>query len=146
MTQEMGKEAGELNESVWFLVLVDNRILLQRRLVPDKSSFGEYVIPGGHVEPKEKIEDAMIREIEEEAGVVPVDNIYLGGFNKTSTRGNTFYVHLYLVLGVEGEIKNRELDKHKFMFATPEAAYELVSDAADKLAILLTTNYVKELN
>ncbi|NLF29918.1 MAG: NUDIX domain-containing protein, partial [Planctomycetes bacterium] len=39
---------------------------------------GKYVVPGGHVELGESLEDALLREVEEETGLVISDITFLG--------------------------------------------------------------------
>ena len=62
----------------------DGRVLLARRS-PAKPSFPDcWDVVGGHVEPGETVEDALVRESEEETGLTPtryarVESLHLGG-------------------------------------------------------------------
>lgn len=49
------------------IVLNDNKVLLVR---PTYGQFkGKWIIPGGHVNPGENIDDAVLREVKEETGI-----------------------------------------------------------------------------
>ncbi len=51
------------------LVDVDQKVLLTRRNIKMKIFPHAWVLPGGHVDPGESLEEAVIRELEEETGV-----------------------------------------------------------------------------
>jgi len=49
------------------IILENNKILLEKRAV--KPFFGYWVLPGGHIDYNEKVEEAIKREIKEELGI-----------------------------------------------------------------------------
>ena len=49
------------------VVIYNKKVLLVRRIRGEDT--GEWAIPGGFVEQKEKIDDAIVREIAEETGI-----------------------------------------------------------------------------
>jgi len=81
------------------LVVKDGKVLLVKRKYPP--SAGRWSLPGGHVELGERLEEAVLRELKEEAGVdgavrgflAPVEYIELdGGYVKYH-----FVILVYLV-------------------------------------------------
>ena len=94
------------------LVDVDRRVLIAQR--PEgKSLAGLWEFPGGKVEPGESPEAALIRELEEELGIV-VSHACLAPFVFASHDYEDFHLlmPLYLVRRWEGRVTNRE---HKAM-------------------------------
>lgn len=101
--------------SVGALIVDDDMriLLLKRKKSPEENCWS---IPGGMVEYSEKVENALIREIKEELGVVikvksmlcVVDNIIEEKMFHTVSIS-------YLVDLVSGELKNMEMDKHSAM-------------------------------
>jgi mutator protein MutT len=56
--------------SVRILIRDENgRCLLLKRSVSNKSNVGKWEFPGGKIDPGEKIEDAILREVAEETGL-----------------------------------------------------------------------------
>ena len=64
-------------ECVAALILDEGTLLAEERALTKKVMPGAIALPGGHVEPGEKIEDALRRELEEELGIVPLDARYV---------------------------------------------------------------------
>lgn len=54
------------------VLLRDNQVLLAKRSLRRKAYPGLWSFPGGHVEPGETFEQALLREAGEEVGIVPV--------------------------------------------------------------------------
>lgn len=146
MGTERGGEILTFQETVWFLICKDGKYLLQQRLRQDKSHFGDFVIPGGHIEEGESSEEALFREAGEEAKIKPVDAVLLGNFKSSSPSGNTFLVHVYLVRNYEGKIEEREPEKSKFVWCSLPAADFLLQNVGDKYALLLTQKYISAKN
>lgn len=70
------------------MIVVDGRILLIRRgSAPFK---GYYALPGGHIEKNEDILEALVREVQEETGLVVEPGIPVGIYDdpKRDERGN----------------------------------------------------------
>ena len=69
---KMGKQIGEVESPVPRLgcgaaIMEQSKILLvKRKRNPEKDHWG---LPGGKVDPDERVEDAVVREIEEELGI-----------------------------------------------------------------------------
>ncbi len=90
------------------LVDSDGRVLIAQR--PEgKQLAGQWEFPGGKVEPGETPEVALIRELEEELGIV-VKQACLAPFVFASHTYETFHLlmPLYLIRRWEGEPEQRE--------------------------------------
>ena len=59
------------------LFLQNGEVLLVRRSPHRRSYAGLWSFPGGHQEPGETLEDALIREVREEVGVIPACFVFL---------------------------------------------------------------------
>lgn len=89
------------NIGVGGAVVHDGRLLLVRRA--SRRGRGNWQVPGGFIEPDETIEQAVIREVEEEAGVTAAVEGILGVRNRCDPDvGNSLYIVL-LLRPVSGE-------------------------------------------
>lgn len=94
---------------VLFALIKDNKILLEQRQLKGFLRKGHF-IPGGAIELTENIEEALIREIHEELGVIPiVFNVLTENF--LDGIGNNILMP-YIVTSWTGEIPNFILDKN----------------------------------
>ena len=89
---------------------------LKIALAQHKRKFKAWVIPKGHVEAGETIEQAALREIHEEAGLKNVQLIkYLGSLLRESVKGNgdtiQKTIHYYLAYALDGEKSLSPTDK-----------------------------------
>ena len=113
------------------LLVQDNRIVLGRRSSEQRIYPGVWDLPGGHLESGESPEQALVRELEEELGIVPTKLTPLGVFDELDPekRGARQY-HLYLVTEWRGSIVNRQPHEHSEIRWVPlKTAHEL--DLAD---------------
>ena len=102
------------NVGVGGAVVRDERLLLVRRL--SRRGHGNWQVPGGFVEQDETIEKAVVREVEEEAGVTAEVQGVLGIRNRyDEDGGNSIYV-VMLLNGLSGEPKPdmTEVDRAEF--------------------------------
>lgn len=118
------------------LFLQGNKVLICQRTrhqpLPLKWEF-----PGGKIEQGEQPHEALIRELEEELGVVPVVGPEVARIKYTYKNGGAVNLRFYLIEKFQGEIDNRifrdirwversELPDYDFL----EADLELVRDLA----------------
>lgn len=103
-------------------VLVRNRdrrrdapplVLLGKREARRAFYPGVWDVLGGHLEPGETAEQALIRELREEAGVTPTAWRPLGEFRETLPGGDgSIVLHLYVVTSWTGVPRNRSTQEH----------------------------------
>jgi len=90
------------------MVCAGHILLIKRKAEPGK---GLYALPGGFVNQKERLEDAMIRELREETKIKVPEPVLRGSIKKTavfdhperSLRGRTI-THCYLIELVSGKL------------------------------------------
>jgi len=102
------------NIGVGGAVVRDGQLLLVRRA--SRHGRGNWQLPGGFIEPDETIEQAVVREVQEEAGVSAAVRGVLGLRNRYDPeQGNGVYIVLVLRL-VSGEPKadGHEVDRAEF--------------------------------
>ena len=107
------------NIGVGGAVVREHRLLLVRRA--SRHGRGNWQLPGGFIEPDETIEQAVVREVEEETGVVSEVEAVLGLRSRYDPEsGNGMYVIL-LLRPVRGEpiADGREVD-HAAYFSLDE--------------------------
>jgi 8-oxo-dGTP diphosphatase len=90
-------------EIVNAVLLQDNRVLLARRSLRRRAYPGLWSFPGGHVEPGETLEQALLREAGEEIGIVPVVYAVCSRIiEPDATHPSAPTYHLYAVTQWEG--------------------------------------------
>ena len=85
------------------LVSGGDRVLLGLR-APDRRSYpNAWDLFGGHVEAGESVEQALVRELEEEIDITPTDYRFIGTLTKPHRDGlRTYRYHIYKVTGWAG--------------------------------------------
>jgi mutator protein MutT len=90
-----------------FLVLLGRRAA-NREFYPDV-----WDVPGGHLEPGETGEQALVRELREEIGVTPTAWVSLGEFCEPLPGGEgSIVLHLYAVTSWDGAPRNLSPEEH----------------------------------
>jgi ADP-ribose pyrophosphatase YjhB (NUDIX family) len=102
------------NVGVGGAVVHDGRLLLVRRA--SRRGRGNWQIPGGFLEPDETIEQAVIREVAEESGVIAEVEGLLGVRNRCAPDvGNSLYIVMLLrLIGGEPKPDGQEVDRAGF--------------------------------
>src|SRR5215218_4325321 len=112
----MESERGERRLGAYaFCVRADGAVLLAR-MAPDSPEAGAWTLPGGGVEFGEHPDDAVLRELEEEAGLTGRIDGVLGIFSRVYARSRAadgadlhFLGFLYRVAPTAGELRD-EID------------------------------------
>ena len=115
------------NVGVGGAVVNDNRLLLVRRL--SRRGHGNWQIPGGFVEQNETMELAVIREVEEEAGVTTTVQGVLAIRNRYDEEGGN---SLYIVMRLspqsgEPNPDMKEVDQVRYFSLSEIQALEQIS-------------------
>ena len=102
------------NLGVGGAVVKDGRLLMVRR--SSRRGRGNWQVPGGFVEPDETIEEAVVREVQEEANVTAKVVGVLGLRNRCDPDvGNSMYVVLLLQpVGGEPKPDETEVDRAEY--------------------------------
>jgi len=112
------------NECVAFLIVDQERVLLEKRSATKVLDPGLTAIPGGHIEPGETRERALERELMEELNIVPTSYGYLCSLYHPTT--DLQLIHYYVVSQWQGAMIAQEAD---------EITWHPVSDAAGSIDI-----------
>jgi 8-oxo-dGTP diphosphatase len=76
----------------------EGEVLLARRSPHRHAYSGLWSFPGGHVEPRENLTEALVREVREEIGVVPTSFSFLFSMiDPNASKDNPATYHLYSV-------------------------------------------------
>ncbi len=117
------------------LVDGDRRVLLQQR-APGRAMAGLGEFPGGEVEPGERPEAALVRELEEELGIaVEAASLSPAAFASADNQGRHMLLLLYLCRQWRGE--PRPLDAAALQWVTPAGMAGLPMPPADEPLIPL---------
>lgn len=103
----MNDKIGKTNIGCNGILIKDNKVLLGLR----KNCFGEgtYGLPGGHLDYREKLADAMKREVKEETGIEVTRSELVSVLDQI--RDTDHYVQVnFLITNYSGEIQNIEPD------------------------------------
>lgn len=121
--------------SVGLLVIKDGKILCGRR--KDKNTKGQICGPGGHVEEGETAVYSVIRETDEEFGIIPTEVIPLG-YGPAEKNGLQPYI--FICTAYDGKPECDEVEMTGASFRSLEELYnikdELFKPFADSLDIL----------
>lgn len=95
------------------VVIHDKKVLLVRRVRGEDT--GEWAIPGGFVEKKEKIEDAITREVKEETNLeVKVKGLIAVRNRLYKDENSVYFIFLLKATSEELEVEKAEVDKARF--------------------------------
>ena len=107
------------------VLIQEKKILLGQRSLGRALSPGIWDVFGGHIEPHEQAEDALLRELKEEIGIEPTEWLYLETI-KANLDGLVIDCRLYKVTRWRGIPTNRQPEEHATIQWFPlEAAVRL---------------------
>ncbi len=101
-------------DTVSLIILQDDKILVERRALHKATDPGLVVIPGGHVEPGETLEEACKRELKEELDLDCFEFKYLDRM-LWHTPLEIQNVHYFVCEGWSGSLKSQEADEVFFI-------------------------------
>ena len=135
------------HEVVVGLIVQAGRILLGRRSAERQFYPNVWDMFGGHVEPGEGHEQTLVRELDEELGITPVEWTFLETLTVDLPAVNTsppdlLIVHIYLVTDWTGTPVNMQPEEHSTIgwFSVDEA---IRLELADAMYPMLFKKYLK---
>ena len=130
------------HEVVAALILQAGNILLGQRAAARTYFPGVWDRFGGHIEADEQPAETLVRELQEELGITPLQWQYLETLELTADGSSDLWmVYLYLVTGWEGTPTNRQIEEHSTIgwFSLSQA---LDLNLADPIYPALFSKYV----
>jgi 8-oxo-dGTP diphosphatase len=117
------------------------QVLLTKRRADRTDWASLWGVPAGRLQEGEEVEEALVRELAEEAGLLArefefVETVYA----EEPTSGNRYVHNLYLVNKWEGEAENRAPDEHEtiaWVGAVEVASLPMPPHLRDVLCVLL---------
>lgn len=113
-------------ECIAFMLIQQDRVLLERRSLAKRLLPGALAIPGGHLEPGERPEDALLRELDEEAGIRPRAVRYVCTLLHRAQEFRK--LHYFAIDGWDGEIVPQEADALQWVRLDDMGAFDLDVD------------------
>jgi 8-oxo-dGTP diphosphatase len=122
-------------ECVALLLVRDHHVLAERRKLTKRLAPGAVAIPGGHVDPGERVGQALMREAREELGIAPREAAFVCTLMHRADELRT--LHYYAVRSWEGDIVPEEADAVLWL---PLGAAEQLDFDVDRAAV---TEYLR---
>ncbi|UCF08456.1 MAG: NUDIX hydrolase [Thermoplasmata archaeon] len=119
-------------------VLIQNHKILLGKRRPDRLYPDIWDIFGGHVEPYETFEEALIRELEEELGVMVAGTKFIASYqDRDPTFGYDYLHHIYLIISWKGEPYNKNPMEHEDIgwFSRAECAHLKMHGAVQNIVM-----------
>ena len=133
----MRTESVEL--TVLCLIHKNGRYLLQDRI---KNDWKGYTLPGGHIEPGESIVDAVIREMQEETGLM-ISHPHLCGVKQFPLEEGRYIVFLFETEEFEVDLRSSEEGTMHWIDERELSKVNLVEDFEDLIEVMLDDELVE---
>jgi 8-oxo-dGTP diphosphatase len=112
------------------MIVRAGRVLLGRRAPHRRVCPDTWDLIGGHVEPGETLDQALVRELAEEIGIAPTAFAEIAMIDFTEEAGEAVHFHLFRVTAFDGEPRlanDEHSDLRWFAFAEAAALPDLAS-------------------
>jgi 8-oxo-dGTP diphosphatase len=107
------------------LIVREDKILICQR-TEDQPMPLKWEFPGGKVEPREELKDALRRELEEELGITARIGTRVAVIQHTYGNGNAVELHFYRVHHFEGELRNLIFHDIRWVERTELPSYDFL--------------------
>ena len=87
------------------LLISQHRLLMGLRSATRRKYAGKWSFPGGHVEAGETLEEALVRELEEEVGITAQSFKYYEHIERSEQPTSTLSFHMFVVSEWAGVLK-----------------------------------------
>lgn len=121
------------------LLTANGTVLMARRSETRKSFAGLWSFPGGHIEPGETPEDALVRELNEEIGVIPTVFRHHCDRQVSLQNGYDAIFHMFEVTGWAGTPEICNSEHSELLWFPVERASELRGEALSFYPALLAS-------
>ena len=101
---------GVVAECVSGVLTRDDAVLVEKRRADDEADPGLTLLPGGHVEPEESLDQALKREMREELGIRVEKTTRLLVRRYTASNGERQRIHYFHINAWKGRIGSREAE------------------------------------
>ena len=93
------------------IIVKGNKFLVERRRMDKKIDPGIICLPAGHVDPDEKLDDALKREMMEELGITIKEWTFVCKNYYVASNGEKQHAYCYKITEYEGELQNNEAEE-----------------------------------
>jgi 8-oxo-dGTP diphosphatase len=114
-------------ECIAFMLIQDDRVLLERRSLSKRLLPGARAIPGGHMESDESPEAALLRELDEELGIRPDRFAYVCTLLHRAQEFRKLH-YFAIDAGWQDEIAAQEAESLEWVHLADDAAFDLDVD------------------
>jgi len=98
------------SECVSGVLIVGQRVLVEKRREDNEADPGHVMLPGGHVEKGESLEEALKREMKEELGIVIDEAEPVRVRDYTASNGERQNIHYFHIRQWTGKIVSQEAE------------------------------------